>query len=134
MAVLEDHGLRFAFTSAETLSDGFLRLVFLLESDPAVSKPLGTSGEVDGERSVLLSVLDGVAEEIVMIPEVCLISLQGPHFGDRYGIADHAFSAFMRESVPMLLAACVGAMIFIVVPEVAKQQSKSLLSEVFETP
>jgi hypothetical protein len=132
--VLEDCGLRFAFTSAETLPDGRIRLFFLSDGETAGSEPAAASVNMNGCPSMLSSVLDGADGEMAIVPEVCLISLQGPHFGDRYGIGDYAFSVLMRESVPLLLAACVGAMIYIVVPDAAKQQSKSLLSQVFETP
>jgi hypothetical protein len=132
--MLEDHGLRFAFASAETLPDGCIRLCFLSEAEAIDSEELTAFTEDNGYESVIRSVLDGAEENITVVTDVCLISLQGPHFGDRYGIAEHAFTALMNGSVPILAAACVGAMIYMVVPEAGKHRSTSLLSEVFETP
>jgi aspartokinase len=63
-----------------------------------------------------------------------LISFQGPHFGDRYGIAHTAFKALDDQGVPVLIAACSGAAVYIVLPEKTLQVAKSLLAEAFEVP
>ncbi|MDH3344126.1 MAG: hypothetical protein OEL58_02710, partial [Desulfobacteraceae bacterium] len=56
-----------------------------------------------------------------------LISFQGPHFGERYGIAHTAFKALDDQGVPVLIAACSGAAVYIVLPEKKLQVAKSLL-------
>ena len=63
-----------------------------------------------------------------------LISFQGPHFGDRYGIADTAFNALDGQGVPVLITVCSGAAVYIVLPEKKLQEAKSVLSEAFEVP
>lgn len=131
---MDDLGLRFAFTSADTLPDGRIRLFFLFEDEPA-EFPIDEESELKQSGFSGSSVFSGMTDDAFAVtPDVCLISLQGPHFGDRYGIADHAFSALVRGSVPLLIAGCVGAMIYIAVPGSQAQRSKALLSEVFETP
>lgn len=63
-----------------------------------------------------------------------LVYFQGPHFGDRYGIADAAFRALAAQSIPVLAAGCTGASIYIVV---ADKQAKTVircLSESFTVP
>ena len=69
-----------------------------------------------------------------IIYPVELISFQGPHFGDRYGIADTAFKALDRQGVPTLITVCSGAAVYIVLPENKLQDAKPLLSEVFKVP
>lgn len=119
---LEELGLRFSFTSSDRMPDGRIRLFFLCGGEPAgAAIDLSDFSEIPGVEA-------GVQ------PDVCLISLQGPHFGDRYGIADQAFSVLTGQSVPMILAACVGAVIYIIVSNDEMQRAKTLLSEVFETP
>ncbi|RJP38765.1 MAG: hypothetical protein C4548_12710 [Desulfobacteraceae bacterium] len=119
---LEESRLRFSFVSAETMPAGRIQLYFLC------------GGEADG-ADIDLSVFSGINGcQVSLRPDVCLISLQGPHFGDRYGIANQAFSVLTGGPVSMLLAACVGAMIYIVVSDDEMHQAKALLSEVFETP
>jgi hypothetical protein len=119
---LEESGLRFSFVSADRMSDGRIQLYFLYG--------VATDG-ADIDLSVFSEIPGG---QVSVQPDMCLISLQGPHFGDRYGIADQAFSVLAGRSVSVLLAACVGAMIYIVVSNNEMQQAKTLVSNVFETP
>jgi len=63
-----------------------------------------------------------------------LISFQGPHFGDRYGIANSAFRALDGQGIPILIAACSGATVYIVLPEKKLHEVRPLLAEVFEVP
>jgi aspartokinase len=63
-----------------------------------------------------------------------LISFQGPHFGDRYGIADSAFKALDGQGIPILIAACSGTAVYIVLPEKKLHEARALLAEAFRIP
>ena len=63
-----------------------------------------------------------------------LISFQGPHFADRYGIADSAFKALDNQGIPILIAACSGAAVYIVLPENKLHEARFFLNEAFEVP
>ena len=63
-----------------------------------------------------------------------LISFFGPHFGDRYGIADSAFRALSLKAIPILAVGCSGSAIYLVLPEGMAQEAKALLAETFEMP
>ncbi len=63
-----------------------------------------------------------------------LISFQGPHFGDRYGIAYSAFKALDDQGIPILVAACSGAAVYIVLSEKKLLAARPLLAEAFEVP
>lgn len=63
-----------------------------------------------------------------------LISFQGPHFADRYGIADTAFKALDGQGVPVLITVCSGAAVYIVLPEKKLQDARPLLLKAFEVP
>jgi aspartokinase len=63
-----------------------------------------------------------------------LISFQGPHFGDRYGIADTAFKALDEQGVPVLITVFAGAAVYIVLPEKKLQDARPLLLKAFEVP
>jgi hypothetical protein len=63
-----------------------------------------------------------------------LLHFQGPHFGDRYGIADKVFFSLSRESVPMLGMGCTAASVYIIFPEHEALRAKKVLAGVFETP
>jgi hypothetical protein len=63
-----------------------------------------------------------------------LLHFQGPHYGDRYGIAEAAFKALAFGSVPVLLAACSQSCVCLVLPEARARQAETWLTEVFEVP
>ena len=63
-----------------------------------------------------------------------LIYFQGPHFGDRYGIADAVFRALDTQSIQVLAAGCSGASIYIVVPDKKAETAIRCLSGSFKVP
>lgn len=63
-----------------------------------------------------------------------LIFFYGPHFGDRYGIADSVFKTLSRNSIPILAAGCSGSAVYLVLPERMAMEAKTLLAEAFEVP
>jgi aspartokinase len=63
-----------------------------------------------------------------------MVFFHGPHFGDRYGIADTALGTLRRKGLPILIAACTGASVYIIVPEHRSAEAKDILSDVFDTP
>ena len=63
-----------------------------------------------------------------------LLYFQGPHFGDRYGIADAAFGALAKENVEVLSGVCTGASIYIVLPEGQILRATGILSRHFAVP
>jgi len=63
-----------------------------------------------------------------------LISFQGPHFGDRYGIAHTAFKTLDDQGIPILVTACSGAAVYIVLPEKKLQEARPLSAEAFDAP
>ena len=88
------------------------------------------------------NVLSYIGKRIAFEPEkdfalnspVELISFQGPHFGDRYGIADSAFKALDGQGIPILMAACSGAAVYIVLPEKKLHEARASLAEAFTVP
>jgi aspartokinase len=73
-------------------------------------------------------------KKIHLTSPVELISFQGPHFGDRYGIADSAFKALDGQGVPVLITVCSGAAVYIVLPEKKLKDARPLLLEAFVVP
>ena len=76
----------------------------------------------------------GAEETFYVTSPVELIYFYGPHFGDRYGIADVAFEALNRKAIPVLAAVCSGSAIYLVFPERMAQEARTLLAETFEVP
>ncbi len=65
---------------------------------------------------------------------VHLIYFQGPHYGDRHGIAHAALGSLLKKNIPILSASCAGASVYIVVPQKSACIAGRILSENFITP
>lgn len=73
-------------------------------------------------------------ESIHIISPAGLIYFHGPHFGDRYGIADSAFGVLARNGVPILASACSASSIYLVLHEERLEDAKKFLTEAFKLP
>lgn len=121
---LADLGIGFHLILAKYSTHEKLRLYILLEK-PWTDRVLSYIGEkIDPDSQ----------KDLYVKYPVELIVFQGPHFGDRYGIADTAFNALDGQGIPVLISVCSGAAVYIVLPEKKLQEAKSLLLEVFEVP
>ena len=121
---LADHHMGFHLISAKYSMLRELRLYILIERrwmDSMLSYIGGKVGP-DSEKDLYLT------------RQVELISFQGPHFGDRYGIADTAFKVLDDHKIPILIAACSAAAVYLVLPEKKLQEARPLLAEAFEVP
>ena len=113
--------LRFCFISAVARPDGRMRMNLVVDSDRNT-----------GMADRIAAVLSGGGVEIR--DRIAWIGFQGPHFGDRYGIADQTFSTLEAHSVPVLVAGCVGAAVSIILPEEMLPAAEAALSETIDTP
>ena len=121
---LADLNIGFHLILAKYSTDRELRLYILLEKlwvDSLLSY-FNKKINLDSEKDFYLR------------SPVELISFQGPHFADRYGIADSAFKALNNQGIPILIAACSGAAVYIVLPENKLHEARFFLSEAFEVP
>jgi aspartokinase len=121
---LSDLDIGFHLILAKYSTHQKLRLYILLEKlwKDRVLSYLGKKIDVDSGKDFHLTY------------PVELISFQGPHFGDRYGIADTAFKALNAQKVPVLITVFAGAAVYIVLPEKKLQDARPLLMEAFEVP
>lgn len=63
-----------------------------------------------------------------------MLCFHGPHFGDRYGIADKALTCLINAGIPVWLAGCVGATVSIIVPPGMAEPGVEALSTTFDRP
>ena len=75
-----------------------------------------------------------VESDFKITSPVELIYFQGPHFGDRYGIADAVFKSLDNGGIPILISVCSEATVFIVLPEKSIERAGHCLTEAFITP
>ncbi len=66
-----------------------------------------------------------------VVTPVELIYLHGPHFQDRYGIADAALRPLHTARIPILSAGCAGTSVYLVVSENRAEEAAACLSETF---
>ena len=121
---LADLDIGFHLILAKFSTHQKLRFYILLEKPWAdrVLSYIGKKIDLDSEKNFIFTY------------PVELISFQGPHFGNRYGIADAAFKALDKPKVPVLITVCSGAAVYIVLPEKKLQDARPLLLEAFEVP
>jgi len=65
---------------------------------------------------------------------VDLLYLHGPHFQDRDGIAEVAFSALKKHNLEVLVVGCSGTSMYIVTPENLGHTATRILTETFLIP
>ena len=119
---LEAKGREFELINLQTVSAASMQLCLL---------PAGGEGTADF-RGMLKTWLKNADDTSLHIAEpVELIYLHGPHFQDRYGIAEAALAPLHRCGIPVLSAGCAGTSVYLVVPENTAKQAKICLAETF---
>jgi hypothetical protein len=63
-----------------------------------------------------------------------LIYFQGPHFGDRHGIADFTLKALLRGKLAPQAMTCSGATVCLIFQKTLGIKAKAILSGAFEIP
>ncbi|MGD8984068.1 MAG: hypothetical protein PVH99_08335 [Desulfobacteraceae bacterium] len=121
---LGDLGIKFFLVLAQSLGDENLRLYLLIkyEWEKRIITHLRQIIGGDPKRSIYVT------------SPVGLIYFQGPHFGDRYGIADSTFRALSRKAIPILAAGCSASSIYLVLPEERIKEGRTFLTRAFESP
>jgi hypothetical protein len=120
---LEEGQNRFQLLCAQLRASSDLELRLLCEPEQGVS----LAGHIEAE-------IPAVADRRQVTTPVELLFFQGPHFGDRFGIADFTFKA-LKEKADLLLAvvfAC--ASIYLILPEGAADETKTCLAAAFRIP
>jgi aspartokinase len=81
-------------------------------------------------------IISRIAPEIDIdkISPVTTFSMNGPHFGDRYGIASELLAAFERNKIRLLGLSCTIASITGVVPSPQLKLAIQAIKECFEIP
>lgn len=123
---LADAGIKFDFVSAAADPGGRIFLTIIAGASDQQQLDLQQKDAIDGATNG--------NNFIRPMSEADLIYFQGPHFGDRHGIADRAFSAILQNNVNIISAGCVGASIFIAVDAQKGIDAKNVLGISFDDP
>ena len=129
---LADERVRFSYVCADRTADD--------EVHVAIAMPVTHTG-VDSIRSLLaagpfrqIQIRQNARKNMPMIQNAQMITFHGPHFGDRYGIADKALGCLSGAGVPVWLAGCVGATVTLIVPPDMGRAATDALSASFDSP
>jgi hypothetical protein len=106
------------------LTTATLRLLLLLDEPPQGGTSIDLQQVFFNEYRITCQIDQAVE----------LVSFHGPHFGDRYGIADGALNALAAQGVPLLAFACTGASVYLVTPEGKAGLAREALGQAFMTP
>jgi aspartokinase len=63
---------------------------------------------------------------------VGIIFFHGPHYGERYGIADAAFSALSKADITIIVSGCSSSSVYLVLPQDDLDKAEEVLTETFE--
>ena len=63
---------------------------------------------------------------------VGIIYFHGPHFGDRYGIAEAAFSTLSEADIEIVASGCSASSVFLVLAQDDVTRAENVLSHTFE--
>jgi aspartokinase len=77
---------------------------------------------------------EDVSSSFVMDCPVEMLNFHGPHFGDRYGIADMAATALKIKDIRYMAMGCSAASVHLIFPENVGDRAKKALESVFNTP
>jgi hypothetical protein len=81
-----------------------------------------------------LSAFGGAFPELRIDSPVELVYFQGPHYGDRYGIAGTAVAALAQHDVPLLAVVCTGASVYLITPKGMASAARNALGKAFSIP
>jgi aspartokinase len=71
---------------------------------------------------------------IEVVSTVDMLSFQGPHFGERFGILDAAFKALSSKKIRVIASVCSMSCVYLVLEAGQGERAASALSEAFEVP
>lgn len=86
-------------------------------------------------RSTLNEVIkDEENTKFTLQQPVDILFLFGPHFQDRFGIVDIAFTALYRNGIDLLLSGCAGTSMYFVTSKNQGRKGLKILTETFLIP
>ena len=118
---------------SELESFGDFELVFLQKSGGRCQLLLVPGESEPAELQIRLD--QRLAEEADTVQHrltpVAILYLYGPHFQDRYGIADAALGPLKRAKIPVHAMGCAGTSVYLVVDDAAADSVRAALAETF---
>lgn len=117
---LGDLGIRFSLVFTHFSEGGPVTLYLLIQRE--------------WEKDLMEHVLPTSPVGIEVISPVDMISFQGPHFGERFGILDAAFQALSSKKIRVIASVCSMSCVYLILETGESERAASALSEAFNVP
>jgi aspartokinase len=117
---LGDLGFRFHLVFTQVSSGGAVILHLLIQRE--------------SEKDLVEHVRQNSPVGIEVISPVDMVSFQGPHFGERFGILDAAFQALSSKRIKVIASVCSMSCVYLVLEKGQSGRAASALSEAFDVP
>ena len=117
---LGDLGISFHLVFSQVSAGGVISFYLLIQRE--------------WERSLLECAGSSSPVGMEVISQADLVSFQGPHFGDRFGILDAAFEALTSKKIRVIASVCSMSCVYMVLEAGQGEGAVSALSEVFDVP
>jgi aspartokinase len=88
----------------------------------------------ESENELTEHVRQSASVGIEVVSPVDMISFQGPHFGERFGILDAAFQALSSKQIKVIASVCSMSCVYLVLEAGQAERAASALSEGFDVP
>ena len=124
VAAFEDSNIPFKLVLLQNPDDSGLHLFLLSEN----------KWESDILNHFMKFIQEHTQESIKVESPVEMVYFHGPHYGDRYGIAHYVFQIFAEKEIPIIVCACSGAAVYLVMPCDSLKKARPVLTEAFEIP
>jgi len=85
-------------------------------------------------RSINAVIKNEEKTEVILKQPVDILFLFGPHFQDRFGIVDIAFSALRDSRIDILVSGCAGTSMYFVTSEKQGRKGLQVLTDTFLIP
>lgn len=115
---------------------GFTMTLVQQDSERRYRFCIATDNE-DADTVVRIFCQIAAASDDVLVREphkVELLSFHGPHFQDRYGIAEATFSTLAQSDILIYAASCTGTSVYLIVEEGKAEEARNILSASFVVP
>ncbi len=122
--LLENHIKQFELVTYHATNKTMTELHLLIEQKK--SEPL---------REIVEKWLSNHEEAGIKLKQpVDILYLHGPHFQDRFGIAEIAFQTLQQNNIEILVSGCAGTSMYLVTPEKLGRSSRKILADTFLIP
>lgn len=124
LARLEADSCRFEMALMEQLDHRTSQFVLVCEEEMADSICSGLAEAVESTAHSTMERYNAVE----------LLYFHGPHFQDRFGIADAALGCLQKKNISVLAVGCVGTSIYLVTLEKNGCKAAGALADIFVVP